>query len=96
LRIVSRRRRKGDGPISGELKKRPPDLTILAKKNGGVFPLDSVYRIIDGREEIASHGNREMPVWGYRFVPPKHFDLRFGDDYIYPLFMLVFWRSLII
>jgi mono/diheme cytochrome c family protein len=74
---------KGDGPISGELKKRPADLTVLAKKNGGVFPLDSVYRIIDGREEIASHGNREMPVWGYRFVPPKHFDLKFGDDYIY-------------
>jgi mono/diheme cytochrome c family protein len=57
---------KGDGPVSGELKKRPPDLTVLAKKNGGVFPLNFVYRIIDGRDEIASHGSREMPVWGYR------------------------------
>jgi mono/diheme cytochrome c family protein len=74
---------KGHGPVSGELKKRPPDLTVLAKKNGGVFPLNFVYRIIDGRDEIASHGSREMPVWGYRFVPPKHFDLKLGDDYIY-------------
>ena len=74
---------KGDGPMSTELKKRPSDLTVLAKKNNGVFPLNSVYKIIDGRDEIASHGSREMPVWGYRFVPPKHFDLKLGDDYIY-------------
>jgi hypothetical protein len=74
---------KGDGPMSSELKRRPSDLTILAKRNNGVFPLNSVYRIIDGRDEIASHGSREMPVWGYRFVPPKHFDLKLGDDYIY-------------
>ena len=74
---------KGDGPMSKELKKRPPDLTVLAKKNNGVFPLNSVYRIIDGRDAIASHGTREMPVWGYRFVPPKHFDLKLADDYVY-------------
>lgn len=74
---------KGDGPMSTELKRRPTDLTVLAKKNNGIFPLNSVYKIIDGRDEIASHGSREMPVWGYRFVPPKHFDLKLGDDYIY-------------
>jgi mono/diheme cytochrome c family protein len=74
---------KGDGPMSAELKKRPTDLTVLAKKNNGVFPLNSVYRIIDGRNAIASHGTREMPVWGYRFVPPQHFDLKLADDYIY-------------
>jgi mono/diheme cytochrome c family protein len=39
---------KGDGPMSTELKRRPTDLTVLAKKNNGVFPLNSVYRIIDG------------------------------------------------
>ena len=74
---------KGDGPMSGELKRRPSDLTVLAKKNNGVFPLNSVYRIIDGRDAIASHGNREMPVWGYRFVPPQHFDPKLADDYVY-------------
>ena len=74
---------KGDGPMSTELKRRPTDLTVLAKKNNGVFPLNSVYRIIDGRDAIPSHGTREMPVWGYRFVPPQHFDLKLADDYIY-------------
>lgn len=74
---------KGDGPVSKELKTRVTDLTGLAKKNKGVFPLNSIYRIIDGRDPIASHGTREMPVWGYRFVPAGHFNLRIADDYIY-------------
>ena len=74
---------KGDGPMGNELKKRPTDLTVLAKKNSGAFPRDSVYRIIDGRDAVASHGTREMPVWGYRFVPGEHFELKLGDDYIY-------------
>ena len=47
---------KGDGPVSKELKTRPTDLTLLAKKNKGVFPVNAVYRIIDGRDQIASHG----------------------------------------
>jgi hypothetical protein len=65
------------------LKTRTSDLTVLAKKNNGVFPLNSVHRIIDGRDSIASHGTREMPVWGYRFTPPKHYNLKLADDYIY-------------
>ncbi len=65
---------KGDGPVSKELKTRPADLTILAKNNNGVFPYETVYQIIDGRNStIASHGTREMPVWGYRFGPPQAF-----------------------
>jgi hypothetical protein len=44
-------------------------LTALAKKNGGVFPLNAVYAVIDGRTPIGSHGTREMPVWGKRFAP---------------------------
>jgi hypothetical protein len=74
---------KGDGPVSKELKTHPTDLTVLAKKNKGVFPLNSVSRIIDGRDPIGSHGTREMPVWGYRFVPPKHYDLKLADDFVY-------------
>lgn len=63
---------KGDGPVAGSLKAKPADLTVLAKKNGGVFPFDSIFKIIDGREAVASHGTREMPIWGYRFMPrPK-------------------------
>ncbi len=73
---------KGDGPVAAVLKQRPADLTILAKKNGGVFPVEKVYRVIDGREEVASHGSREMPIWGYRFVPPSAKNLQMADDYI--------------
>ena len=39
---------KGTGPVSAGLKVPPPDLTVLAKKNNGVFPFNSVYEIIDG------------------------------------------------
>ena len=59
---------KGDDSIlKSELVKPVPDLTLLARKNKGVFPDDFVFQTIDGRNEIKSHGNREMPVWGAAF-----------------------------
>jgi hypothetical protein len=65
---------KGNGPVSKELKTHPTDLTVLAKNNNGVFPYNTVYEMIDGRNSsIASHGSREMPIWGYRFGPPQAF-----------------------
>ena len=74
---------KGDGPAGMALKVAPADLTILAKKNNGVFPLNAVYETIDGRQSIESHGTREMPIWGYRFTPSERLNLKKGDDYIY-------------
>lgn len=56
---------KGDGPQSPVT--RPANLTILAKNNGGVFPTRRVYEIIDGRQDVAAHGPRTMPVWGRFF-----------------------------
>lgn len=58
---------KGDGAMRGQLTKPPSDLTALAKGNHGVFPLQYVWEVIDGRTSavIGSHGAREMPVWGY-------------------------------
>ena len=55
---------KGKGPLSSELKVPPADLTVLAKKNNGAFPLTQVYEVIDGRKVIEAHGAREMPIWG--------------------------------
>jgi hypothetical protein len=49
------------------LVSKPSDLTLLAKNNGGVFPAQKLYEIIDGREEVASHGPRTIPVWGRAF-----------------------------
>ena len=56
---------KGNGFISAVLKTSPADLTMLAKRNDGVFPIAAVNEIIDGRTLIAAHGNREMPIWGF-------------------------------
>lgn len=58
---------KGDGPVSRNLKLRVPDLTGLAKKNKGIYPLDDVMATIDGRRSVRSHGDRDMPVWGENF-----------------------------
>ena len=58
---------KGDGPLADNLRVRPPDLTLLAKKNKGTFDADLVYRIIDGREPVKGHGGTDMPVWGDAF-----------------------------
>jgi mono/diheme cytochrome c family protein len=58
---------KGNGPVSPELRTKPSDLTLIAKNNGGVFPSEVLYRIIDGRRTIRAHGNFEMPVWGLVF-----------------------------
>ena len=56
----------GDGPVGEALRTRPSDLTLLAKRNGGVFPGEVLYQIIDGRRTLRAHGNYEMPVWGGR------------------------------
>ena len=58
---------RGEGPKVFGLSKLPPDLTTLSARNGGVFPKERLHRIIDGREEIKRHGEREMPVWGRWF-----------------------------
>jgi mono/diheme cytochrome c family protein len=55
---------KGDGPASAALRTRPPDLTLLARNNDGVFPTEVLHQIIDGRRTLRAHGNYEMPVWG--------------------------------
>jgi len=59
---------EGNGPFAEYLKEVPGSLTLLSKENGGVFPLERVYQIIDGRGELKSHGPREMPVWGRDYI----------------------------
>lgn len=58
---------KGDGPVASSFSIMVPDLTRIAKRQGGVFPDDLVRRIIDGRRSVPPHGSRDMPVWGYEF-----------------------------
>lgn len=59
---------KGQGAYADMLRVAVPDLTGLAQRNGGVFPHHRVYRVIDGRDEVAAHGLRDMPIWGQDYL----------------------------
>lgn len=56
----------GNGEIATMFKDRVPNLTGIAKRNDGVFPLLKVILAIDGRAVIRGHGN-PMPVFGNRY-----------------------------
>jgi mono/diheme cytochrome c family protein len=58
---------KGDGPLTDSLRFRPPDLTLIAKRNAGDFPTEKVIRIVDGRNPVKGHGGPDMPIWGDAF-----------------------------
>lgn len=61
------REAKGDGVAISLLTVKPADLTQISKRAGGTFPFWKVYSVIDGREEIKGHGDRDMPIWGAEF-----------------------------
>lgn len=58
---------RGSGPVSPYLKIKAPDLTLLKKKNQGIYPMAKVMSAIDGSRAVRAHGDREMPVWGEIF-----------------------------
>lgn len=74
---------KGKGPISSKLKIRPADLTILARRNNGVFLPSEIYRKIDGRYGVGSRPGSAMPIWGCRRGDPP--DLKRRVDKPRPL-----------
>jgi mono/diheme cytochrome c family protein len=56
---------KGNGPMAQSLKGTVPDLTQIARRNGGRFLLERVQKIISGEtQQGVTHGTRQMPVWG--------------------------------
>ncbi len=59
---------RGTGPFARNLKKKPLDLTELAARNNGEFPLELVRRLVDGRGMPRAHGTPEMPIWGVWFA----------------------------
>jgi mono/diheme cytochrome c family protein len=60
---------QGDGPMRSSLGRPPADLTRIAQRNGGLFPQEEMWELIDGRwsGDGGPHGSREMPVWGQTF-----------------------------
>lgn len=57
---------KGSGPYAESLKRPLPDLTTMATRNGGIFPVNKTYETIEGAGK--GHGTREMPVWGLDYT----------------------------
>ena len=55
---------RGDGPLAASMKRKPANLTEIAKRNGGQFPSDLVFRTIDGSQPVRGHGGPDMPAWG--------------------------------
>ena len=56
---------RGDGPAAAGLDPAaPPDLTAIAARNGGDFPLAEVMSTIDGYTEDGSTHERAMPEFG--------------------------------
>ena len=62
---------KGDGPLARDLRVAVPDLTTLAKRNGGKFPYDRVVQVIKVGETVRGHGTSDMPAWGDTFKKTK-------------------------
>jgi nucleotide-binding universal stress UspA family protein/mono/diheme cytochrome c family protein len=58
---------RGDGPLASSMTRKPANLTEIAKRNGGQYPSDMVFRTIDGRQPVRGHGGADMPVWGDAF-----------------------------
>lgn len=56
----------GRGPMAPVLLVQPADLTTLAARHGGAFPLERVAARIDGRDPLVSHGS-DMPIYGQFF-----------------------------
>jgi mono/diheme cytochrome c family protein len=58
---------KGNGPAAPALKMAPSDLTTMAKRNSGKFPIYAVLKTLESGIDNPAHGNVEMPIWGTLF-----------------------------
>ena len=65
----------GDGIAGTFMRPKPADLTQIAKRNGGTFPMMKVLRYIDGGEDVRAHGDPAMPVWGEIFRDQSTWDM---------------------
>jgi len=59
---------KGDGPAAETLKRRPTDLTTIAKNNKGMFPRTTIEQVLQAGDRWKAHGSEEMPTWGPIFL----------------------------
>ncbi len=72
---------KGGGVYGDFLKRTPTDLTVMAKNNGGVFPISRAFEVIEGAGP--GHGTREMPIWGQQYkvaAAEYYFDTPYNQE----------------
>ena len=62
---------RGDGPLASSMVKKPANLAEIARRNGGQFPSEQVFKTIDGRQAVRGHGGPDMPVWGDAFMKSR-------------------------
>ncbi|QIP03710.2 hypothetical protein [Bradyrhizobium symbiodeficiens] len=60
--------RKGKWPLHAEPQGGSVRSDIPVQEERGVFPVDRIAKVIDGRTQIAAHGSRDMPIWGKRWA----------------------------
>jgi mono/diheme cytochrome c family protein len=70
---------QGDGHAAEKLELDIPDLTLMARRNRGVFPAEATRRAIDGRTELRGHTRRNMPIWGLGLQQPGRDSAQEGD-----------------
>jgi mono/diheme cytochrome c family protein len=58
---------RGLGPVSDAMTRPAADLSLIAKRNDGVFPFDKVAETIRHGGGIAEHTRSRMPAWGKIF-----------------------------
>ena len=70
---------QGGGNVAKFLTVEPADLTRIAERYDE-WPEELLYEIIDGRQEVKTHGRREMPIWGDVFQSPLADNLETGEE----------------
>ena len=64
----------GAGRVARALPAPTPDLTTLARRNGGTFPRAEITSFVTGTgRALTAHGPSDMPVWGpvFRALDPS-------------------------
>lgn len=87
-----------NAPFLDFMRKSPPDLTMIAKRNGGTYPYKQVFTLIQDPAGNRAHGTADMPVWGERYaveVNEKYgsLDPRFAKEVEARILELVFYLA---
>lgn len=75
---------RGDGPLASQLDRPVPDLTMISKRNGGVFPMAEVLSTIDGYTRRVRDGDLVMPEFGIELQAGPLVNYDSGDSIATP------------